>query len=411
MQSDVIRLIIILVVTFGFIVERWLNFLNRKNQHNAVPEELKGVYADDVYRKSMEYQIANSKFENISSTFSYVFTMVLIFTGTFAMLDEWSRNFSNDMVWSTLIFFGTFALLSDIIGIPFDLYKTFVIEERFGFNRTTAKLFITDKIKGYLLAGILGGCLLAIFVLFYQITGRNFWWLAWITFSGVSILMSMFYASFILPMFNKLKPLEEGELRKSIEDYCRSVNFKLDNLFVMDGSKRSAKANAFFSGLGAKKKIVLFDTLIENHSTEELVAVLAHEVGHYKKKHTLTSIALSIIQTGLMLFLLSLFIDSESLSQALGSASASFALSLLAFGILYSPLSMILGVMMNLFSRKHEFEADAYAATTYSGKPLQIALKKLSADNLSNLTPHPWYVYIYYSHPPLLQRLRALQKY
>ena len=403
--------IILFVITAGFILERWLHYLNKKHQQPAVPEEMEDVYPEDVYRKSIAYEMANSNFENITSTFSFILTLVLITSGFFAKLDEWTKTISGDLVWSTLLFFGLMAFLSDMINTPFAFYKTFVIEERFGFNRSTIKLFFTDKLKGYLLAGILGGSLLAIFVLFYQIAGNNFWWYAWITFSIVSIVLSMFYASIILPLFNKLKPLGEGELRNSIEAYCRKVNFRLDNLFIMDGSKRSAKANAFFSGLGGKKKIVLFDTLIEKHTNEELIAVLAHEIGHYKKKHTRTGILLSILQTGLMLYLLSWFINQPALAQALGGRESSFALGLLAFTILYSPLSTIIGITMNVLSRKHEFEADAYAAVTFNAQSLKSALKKLSADNLSNLTPHPWYVFFYYSHPPLLQRLKNLDKY
>ncbi len=403
--------ILLIVITAGFVLERVLHYLNRKNQQTTVPHEMKDIYADDVYKKSIAYEMANSNFENITSAFGFILTVTLIITGFFAWLDEWTKTISADLVWSTLLFFGVMAIASDMLNMPFSLYKTFVIEERFGFNRTTLKLYFVDKIKGYLLAGLLGGSLLAIFVLFYQLAGANFWWYAWITISIVSIFLSMFYASIILPLFNKLKPLEAGELRSSIEAYCKKVNFRLDNLFIMDGSKRSAKANAFFSGLGASKKIVLFDTLIEKHSNEELVAVLAHEIGHYKKKHTRTSIILSVLQTGLMLFLLSWFINQPALSIALGGKEASFTLGLLAFTILYSPLSTLIGILMNVLSRKHEFEADAYAATTFNSQSLKSALKKLSADNLSNLTPHPWYVFFYYSHPPLLERLKGLDKY
>jgi STE24 endopeptidase len=269
---------------------------------------------------------------------------------------------------------------------------------------------VLDKLKGYIIGGLLGGGLLALFIWFYESAGNLFWVYAWIAFSGFMILMTTFYASVIVPIFNKLTPLAEGELRSAIEEYCVKVNFKLDNLFVMDGSKRSAKANAFFSGLGSKKKIVLFDTLIKNHTNEELVAVLAHEAGHYKKKHTQGGVILSVLQTGLMLYILSLVIDSPLLAQALGSEIQSFHLGILVFGLLYSPLSMVMGIGMNMLSRKNEYEADAYARETYSSEALQSALKKLSVDNLSNLLPHPAYVFFHYSHPTLLQRLSALKK-
>ena len=411
MEYQQMQALIIGVISFGFILERWLNYLNTKNHEAAIPEELIGVYDSEAYIKSIAYERANTKFENSSSTFSYLITLLMIGSGFFSRLDTWSKEVTGDLVWSTIVFFGILALLSDLISMPFTIYKTFVIEERFGFNRITLKLFFFDKLKGYLLAGILGGCLLAIFVLFYQLTGRNFWLYAWITLSVVSIFLSMFYASVILPFFNKLKPLGEGELRKSIESYCFKVKFKLENLYIMDGSKRSSKANAFFSGLGRSKKIVLFDTLVEKHSSEELVAVLAHEIGHYKMKHTRTTILLSILQTGVMLYLLAFFINEPLLSQALGSKDASFALGLVAFAILYSPVSLIFGIFMNMLSRKHEFEADAFAATSYNPLPLKDALRKLSSNNLSNLTPHPYYVFFHYSHPPLAQRLQALNQF
>ncbi|MBN4081857.1 M48 family metallopeptidase, partial [bacterium AH-315-C07] len=273
----------------------------------------------------------------------------------------------------------------------------------------TPKVFITDKLKGYLLTIILGGGILSLFIWFYNLAGTNFWIYAWIMFAAVMLFMFMFYTSLILPLFNKLTPLEDGGLRTKIEEYAKKVDFPLVNILVMDGSKRSAKANAFFSGLGSKKKIVLYDTLIKDHSDEELVAVLAHEVGHYKKKHTHQSIVLSLLQTGLTLFILSWFIDSSLLSEVLGGKEYAFHLNLLAFGLLYSPLSMIIGVLMNILSRKNEYQADRYAKETYDGSFLASALKKLSVNNLSNLNPHSWNVFLHYSHPPLLKRLEAIE--
>ncbi len=402
--------IICFILLFEYVLERYLDFLNKKNYSSQLPEELKGIYDEERYRKSQEYERANDKFSFYTSTFSLVLMLLLLFSGSFALLEKWAITKTHDLVWSSILFFGVLGLLADIIQTPFALYKLFVIEDNFGFNRITLKTFFMDKLKGYLLGGLIGGSLLAMFVLFYQMMGSSFWIYTWIAISAFTLIMVMFYASWILPLFNKLTPLPDGPLRKKIEAYCQQVSFKLDNLFVMDGSKRSAKANAFFSGLGAKKKIVLYDTLIEKHTEEELVAVLAHEVGHYKKKHTRLTLALSVLQTGVMLFLLSKFIDSPQLAQALGSEGKSFVLGLLAFGMLYSPVSMLLGIGMNLLSRKNEYEADNYAATTYAVEPMQSALKKLSVDNLSNLRPHPWYVFFYYSHPTLLQRLGALKK-
>jgi STE24 endopeptidase len=308
------------------------------------------------------------------------------------------------------VFFAILMIASDILSLPFSLYSIFVIEEKFGFNKTTIKTFILDKIKGALVAAILGGVVLSLFVWFYSFTGELFWFWSWLLFVAIMLLMTMFYASVFVPLFNKLTPLPEGELRTEIEQYCTKVGFKLDNLFVMDGSKRSTKANAFFSGLGAKKRIVLFDTLVDNYTKEEITAVLAHEVGHYKKKHTLTSLILSALQVGVMLFLFSLVISSKQIPLALGIQEPSFHIGFLVFSILYTPLSMLTGVLMNMVSRKNEYEADNYAKTTYNHNPLILALKKLSGDSLSNLTPHPINVFVNYSHPTLLQRIRSLNK-
>jgi STE24 endopeptidase len=307
------------------------------------------------------------------------------------------------------MFFGILLFLSDLLSIPFSAYFVFSIEVRFGFNKMTVGTFFTDKIKGWLLAVILGGGLLSLIIWLYMLTGPTFWLITWGVITLFSIFMSMFYSQLIVPLFNKQKPLEEGHLRDAIETYCQKTGFKLKNVYVIDGSKRSKKANAYFTGLGSKKRIVLYDTLIKDHTIEELVAVLAHETGHYKKRHTLWGMLISIITTGIMLYVFSLFIDNPELSKALGASRTSFHMGLLACAILYSPLSLILGLVMNLISRRHEFAADRYAAQTYSAKELRSALIKLSVNNLSNLRPHPATVFFHYSHPPLLKRLQALE--
>jgi STE24 endopeptidase len=296
-----------------------------------------------------------------------------------------------------------------MLGTPFSVYATFVIEEKFGFNKTTVKTFILDKIKGWLLAIILGGGLLTLVVWIYGATGEWFWLIAWGLISFFTIFMSMFYSNIIVPLFNKQTPLEAGELRDAIETFAKKTGFNLRNIYVIDGSKRSTKANAYFTGLGKKKRIVLYDTLMKDHSVDELVAVLAHEIGHYKKKHTLIGTIVSILQTGLMLLILSRFLGSPHLSGALGASQPSFHLSVVAFGILYTPLSIIIGLALNAFSRKHEFEADRFATVNFSGESLSSALIRLSVKNLSNLRPHPAYVFFYYSHPPLLKRLAAIR--
>jgi len=409
MTSTIIFSIIITIILFDFVLDRVLDYLNDKSRKSGVPNELEGLYDREKYNKMQAYNGEKSKFGNFSSAFSVLLILIMLFFDGFAYLDDVVRARSENPITISLLFFGVIAIGSDLLAMPFSLYSTFVIEDKFGFNKTTLKTFILDKIKGYALMILVGGGILSLLVLFYQAAGKLFWVYAWALVTTFLLLTTMFYASVILPLFNKLKPLENGELRTAIEQYSDKVGFKLNNIFVMNGSKRSTKANAFFSGLGSKKRIVLYDTLIEKHTTDELVAVLAHEVGHYKKKHTLSSVIISIVQTGFMLFLLSLMISSPMLAKALGVDQPSFHIGVIAFSLLYSPISEIMGIAMNALSRKNEFQADAFAKATSSGKALEDGLKKLSIDTLSNLNPHPAYVFFYYSHPPLLQRIKALR--
>jgi len=409
METTVFYLIIGIVV-FNFILDKALDFLNDSRKQPQLPEVAKGIYDEATYQKWVAYDKVKGRFSQWSSSISFIGTMLVLVLGGFGWLDTFLRTeLTTHPIGLALAYLGILTIASSLLGLPFELYDTFVIEARFDFNKTTWQTFIGDKIKGALLGALIGGGLLALIIWFYESVGSLFWLYAWAVISVFSIFMTMFAASWILPLFNKLTPLPDGTLRDSIVGYCEKVDFQLDNLFVMDGSKRSTKANAFFSGLGPKKKIVLYDTLIEKQSVEEITAVLAHEVGHYKKKHTLLSVVLSIAQTGAMLFLFSLFVNQPEFSLALGAAEPGFHLGLIAFGILYTPLSMVLGIGMNLLSRKNEFEADAYARETYDGSPLETALKKLHVDSLSNLTPHPAYVFVHYSHPPLLERLKALK--
>lgn len=409
-MEQIILIIIIAIIVFDFIFDRIMDYLNASRWSNKLPDELKGIYDEEKYRKSQDYSRVNMRFGLFTASLSFLLILLMLTLGGFGYLDTLVRQYTENPIIMALLFFGLLGLASDILSTPFDIYSTFVIEERFGFNRTTPKTYVLDKIKGWFLAALIGGGMMAIFVWFYDTAGNLFWLYAWIVFSAFSIFMMMFYSTLIVPLFNKQKPLEEGELRTAIEDFASKSGFKLDNIFVIDGSKRSSKANAYFSGLGPKKRIVLFDTLIKDHTTEELVAVLAHEVGHYKKKHTKKGMLLSVLNTGVMLYLLGLFINRPELSAALGGQTASFHLGILAFGLLYSPISMVLGILGNRLSRKHEYEADAFAAREYDAEPLQEALKKLSVNHLSNLRPHPAYVYVHYSHPPLLKRLEHLNR-
>jgi STE24 endopeptidase len=332
----------------------------------------------------------------------------MLFLGGFHTVDGWARAITSHPVLQVLVFFGILGLASDLLNTPFNLYDTFVIEEKFGFNKTTVKTYLLDKVKGWLLGIVIGGGLLSLVVWFYQATGPYFWIWAWLLATVFTVFMAMFYSSLIVPLFNKQTLLEAGELRDAINAFSQNAGFKLDNIYVIDGSKRSTKANAYFTGLGPKKRIVLYDTLIKDLTVSEIVSVLAHEIGHYKKKHTLTAILTGIAQTGITLFVLSLFIGIPALSQALGAADPSFHMGLIAFGILYSPISLVAGLLMNYISRKNEYAADRYVRGHDRGADLVSALKKLSSNNLSNLTPHPAYVFFHYSHPTLLERIRKL---
>ncbi|MEZ5198349.1 MAG: M48 family metallopeptidase, partial [Bacteroidales bacterium] len=409
MESTIFYIILVILI-FDYLLERLLDYLNSTYWSSEIPKELAGIYDSEQYKKSQDYEKVKTRFSILTSSLSLAVMLLMLLLGGFAWLDNFVRSHTENPILMALLFFGILGLAADILSTPLSIYSTFVIEEKFGFNKTTPKTFIFDKIKGWLLAAIIGGGLLALIVWIYETTGEWFWVIAWGAIGFFTIFMTMFYSNIIVPMFNKQTPLEEGSLRSAIEEFAQKVGFKLKNIFVMDGSKRSTKANAYFTGLGAKKRIVLFDTLIKDQTDEELVGVLAHEIGHYKKKHTLTGTIISLLQTGLMLYILSLFIGNPVLSQALGAEQGSFHLGILAFGLLYSPLSLILGLAMNGLSRKNEFAADRYAGENYKPQPLMDALKKLSVNHLSNLRPHPAYVFFYYSHPPLLERLKALGK-
>ncbi len=408
-MEQTIFYIIIAIIVFDYILERILDYLNGTRRSTQLPKELEGIYDAEKYKKSQEYDRVKTRFSFFTSSLSLVAMLLILFLGGFAWLDDFVRQYTENPILMALMFFGILGIAADILSTPLSVYSTFVIEEKFGFNKTTPKIFILDKLKGWLLGAIIGGGLLALVVWIYESTGEWFWLIAWAVIGGFTIFMTMFYSNLIVPLFNKQTPLEEGSLRSKIEAFAQKVGFQLQNIFVMDGSKRSTKANAYFTGLGSKKRIVLFDTLINEHTDEELVSVLAHEIGHYKKKHTLSGTVLSLLQTGLMLFILSLFLDNPVLSGALGANEPSFHMSILAFGLLYGPISLLLGLIMNIISRKNEFAADRYAGEHYAAKPLQDALKKLSVNHLSNLRPHPAYVFFYYSHPPLLARLKALE--
>ncbi|PIF02272.1 MAG: peptidase M48 [Draconibacterium sp.] len=403
--------IIIAIIVIDFLFEKYLDFLNTTTMSDVIPEEVKGIYDAEKYSKQQAYQRENNRFGLLSDSFSFVVTLGMFFFFGFALVNSWAWNVSTNAILVALVFFGILMLGSDILQIPFSVYDTFVIEEKYGFNKTTPKTFVLDKIKGWIIAALIGGGLMALIIYIYQKTGAFFWLYAWLVVTAFSIFMTLFYSNIIVPLFNKQTPLPAGELRDAIETFTEKVGFKLKNIFVINGSKRSTKANAYFTGLGVKKRIVLYDTLIDDFSTEEVVAVLAHEIGHYKKKHIVQGLFISIFQTGIVLFIFSLLIDSPQLSEALGVEKPNFHIGMVAFGILYSPVSFILGILMNMLSRKNEYQADTFAAENFKPQALASALKKLAVKNLSNLTPHKTYVFFHYSHPTLLQRLKHLKSF
>lgn len=390
------------------------SLFNLKALDPHLPDEFRGVYDEDKYTKSQEYTRVSERYGIITSTYSLTILLVFWSLGGFGWLDEWLRGFGWSETLTGLAYIGSLMIGKTLLSLPFSIYDTFVIEERFGFNKTTPKTFILDQIKGLFLAALLGLPLLALVIWLFS-SVDNAWLWAWLAFTAFQLLMTYLAPSLILPLFNKFEPMEDGELKSRIQEMAKQCDFPLTEIHVMDGSKRSTKSNAFFTGFGKRKKIALFDTLIENQSVDELLAVLAHEVGHFKKKHIIQRMVFSFVQTAVIFFLLGLVTDTGSsfarnLFDAFGVTEISIHAGLVFFLLLYSPVSRVLSVLGNMISRKHEFEADAYAADIqHTPNHLITALKKLAADNLANLTPHPFPVFLDYSHPPMLVRIKALK--
>jgi len=402
---------ILFVLIANFILERWLDYLNAKSWSTKLPSELSGIYDDEKYQKSQRYQKATLKFTLVTESVGFMAILVVFATGSFGWLDGIIRLHLSNPIYVALAFFAVLGLITEIVSIPFSWYDTFVIEAKFGFNNTSRRVFILDKIKGLIMSAVIGGIILSLIVWIYLIAGNLFSLYSLLVIAAFSIFMAMFYSSIIVPLFNKQTPLPEGDLKNAISVFSREAGFFLDNVYVIDGSKRSSKANAYFSGLGKKKRIVLYDTLISELKTEEIVAVLAHEIGHYKKHHIYLGLFFSLMSTAVMLYIFSQLSSYPAFAKVLGSDIPSFHLAIISFGILYSPLSVIIGLILNYSSRKFEYQADRFAAEKYNGEYLASALKKLSVNNLSNLTPHPAYVFFHYSHPTLLQRLKKLSEY
>jgi len=403
-MADILFICILVFVIAGFLAGQVISFLNHRSRKKPVPTLLEGVYSPDRYQKYIAYKSESFRFGMLISWLSFIATIAMLLGG-FVMVDDFVRSVFENTILQSLLFFGIIGLAADLLSTPFDLYDTFVIEQKYGFNKATPLIYVTDKLKSWLLAAVIGGGLICLIVWLFTMLGQSFWWLAWISVSAFTIFFSLFYSTLIVPLFNKQTPLEPGDLRTKLNDLAVRTGFNLTDIFIIDGSKRSTRANAYFSGFGSKRRIVLYDTLIQNQTPDQITAVLAHEIGHYRKKHTIKTLVLSIVQTGIILFLFSVVVGNPDIYLALGSTGMSFHLGLIVFMILYSPVSSITSVLINHLSRMYEFQADSFAAENADPVAMASSLRLLTSDNLSDLTPHPWYVFLNYSHPPLDQRL------
>ena len=402
-----------LIIIGALILEYFLStvssVLNMNSIAEDVPDGFQSHYDGEKYAKSQTYLKDNTRFGLLSSTFSLALTLIVIHTGLFGILDHFVRAQTGHPILGGLLFFGIIFIINDIINLPFSLYGTFVIEEKYGFNKTTAKTYTLDKLKGYALTVILGSIVIVPILYFFNTYGENGWWIAWLLVTGFMIAVQPLFVHVIAPMFNKFTPLEDGELRTAIEAFSEKVNFPIARIDMMDGSRRSAHSNAYFSGFGKSRRIALFDTLLEKHSTEEIVSVVAHEVGHYKKKHIIFGTILGIIETGIMLFIFNLLMNDPALFAVFGVENVSVYGGLIFFGMLYSPVSLVTSIFTTALSRKNEYEADTYSLENTQNKEALVSmLKGLAANNLSHLTPHPLMVFLSYSHPPVMDRIAAV---
>ncbi|MCI5134100.1 MAG: M48 family peptidase [Candidatus Electrothrix sp. AW2] len=403
---------VLAVLVGGYLLDLVVSFLELRSLQPELPTEFRDVYEKEKYRKSQEYTKVTTGFSLIQETVTLLLTLIFILAGGFNAVDLLARSVGWGSISTGLLFTGILVLLSFVLGLPFSIYSTFVIEERFGFNKTTGKTFILDLLKGVVLAVLIGGPLLAAVLCFFEITGSMAWLYCWLAVTLFTFVLQFLAPVVIMPLFNKFTPLEDGELKEGITEYAAQQDFAIQGIYTMDGSKRSTRLNAFFTGFGRFRRIVFFDTLVEKLQPKEIIAVLAHEMGHFKKKHILKMMAASVVQTGLMFFILSLFLGNEQLFAAFAMEHISVYAGLIFFGFLYAPVSMLLGIFFHIYSRKNEYEADAWAVQTTDdqGEGLINGLKKLSVHNLSNLTPHPLNVFIHYSHPPVLQRIKAIRQ-
>lgn len=404
-------LIFILVVIIGsYLLEIAISLLNLKALDPKLPPEFTDVFDADEYAKSQQYTRAKTQLALVSGSLSTFATLVFLLLGGFNLVDKLAISLELNSIFTGLIFAATLSLLGFLLTVPFSVYSTFVIEERFGFNNTTPATYILDILKSAMLLVVLGGPLLALILWFFETAGSVAWIYCWIGVVLFSIAVQFLAPVIILPLFNQFSPLEDGELKEAISTYAKGERFRIQGIFTMDGSKRSSKVNAFFTGFGRFRKIVFYDTLLDKLNTVEILAVLAHEMGHFKKRHIIKMLFLSVAQTGLMFFFLSLILNNQGLFDAFRMENVSVYASLVFFGYLFAPVNMLLSILFNFISRKHEYEADRYAVVSSNNQSALISgLKKLSQANLVNLTPHPAAVFLEYTHPPVLERIEAIR--
>ncbi|MBR1631894.1 MAG: M48 family metallopeptidase [Paludibacteraceae bacterium] len=406
---SILYYIVIVLILLDFLWGRTLSLLNLKASYQPIPEEISDLYDHEQHARQQAYMRANMKFGWAGACLTFLLTLLFFALGGFGWLDQWVRSWVSGELWVSLVYFGVIYLALFVIGLPFEVYDTFVIEARFGFNKTDVKTFVTDRVKSLLLTMLMSAVLLGGIILIYEQTNQWFWVLAWGLVTLFGLFMSMFYSQLIVPLFNKQTPLPEGELRDAIQRFAQQVDFPLTDIYVIDSSKRSTKGNAYFTGWGKKKRIVIYDTLIEQLSSEEIVAVLAHEIGHYKHRHTIKSFLLQMPFQLLMFYVLGLMLDNASVAEAASCVQPSFHVGMIMFSFLYTPLSLLTDIILNYISRMNERQADGFAKTNGQGEALIRALKKISSQSLSNPTPHAVRVFVEYSHPTLTERIRLLR--
>lgn len=409
-MENTIQIIIYALIGLSFVFDMWLSILNYLNRKAFIPEEVQDVYDPDKYKKWQEYYMESSKFSLIMKTINVIVFLSLLIFGGFVLFNDVAVTLSNNARIQVLIFIGLYYIVSLIIGLYPSYYDTFVIEEKYGFNKTTKKTFIVDKIKGFFLTIIFGGGLIYLLLVINDYAGKLFFIYAWVALVIIILLVNILYIPLIVPLFNKLKPLEDGEVKEAIQEFSANVGYEVTKISVIDASKRSSKLNAYFSGFGHFKKVVLYDTLLEKMSTEQIVAVLAHEIGHSKHKHIIFNLAQSVLMMLLYIGVFVLVLQNDVFSTAFGFESANFGFSIILFTVLLEPVTILLGLLTSTLSRKHEYQADYFASSKFSKHHMEQALKVLARENFANLTPHPMFVKLKYSHPPIVNRIREIRK-